>query len=196
MIVEGYTPKEKKKVRGELVSDKYNNIKVIETEDHERVVIVNHVYKDIVNHVYKDFEGNVFLNIEIAEEFKRRKKELGFTNGDAAKTADITYSQASQTWSAEKTKQEAVNEQRKNREKIWYAMQPLFKERKALLEYYDENFPQRLKEVRVKSGLSYEDVAKEVVADPLTIYRWENGSYKPSVRKQLALIDWCNDKEE
>lgn len=187
MIIEGYTPKERKKVRGELVSDKYNNIKVIETEDHERVVIGNHVYKD--------FEGNVFLNIEIAEEFKRRKKELGFTNGDAAKTADITYSQASQTWSAEKTKQEAVNEQRKNREKIWYAMQPLFKERKALLEYYDENFPQRLKEVRVKSGLSYEDVAKEVVADPLTIYRWENGSYKPSVRKQLALIDWCNDKE-
>ena len=41
MIVEGYTPKERKKVRGELVSDKYNNVRVIETEDHERVVIVN-----------------------------------------------------------------------------------------------------------------------------------------------------------
>ena len=188
MIIEGYTPKERKKVRGELVSDKYNNIKVIETEDHERVVIVNHVYKD--------FEGNRFLNIEIAEEFKRRKKELGFTDGDAAKAANITYSQASQAWLSEKSRKESSEKQRQNRKKIWDAMQPLFKERKALLEYYDENFPQRLKEVRVKSGLSYEDVAKEVVADPLTIYRWENGSYKPSVRKQLALIDWCNDKEE
>lgn len=187
MIIEGYTPKERKKVRGELVSDKYNNIKVIETEDHERVVIGNHVYKD--------FEGDVFLNIEVAEEFKRRKKELGFTNGDAAKLVNLTQSQVAQTWSAKKTKQEAVNEQREKREKIWYAMQPLFKERAALLKNYDENFPQRLKEVRTKRGLSYEDVAKEVVADPLTIYRWENGSYKPSVRKQLALIDWCNDKE-
>lgn len=187
MIVEGYTPKERKKVRGELVSDKYNNVKVIETEDHERVVIDNHVYKD--------FKGDVFLNIEIAEEFKRRKKELGFTNGDVAKLVNLTQSQVAQTWSAKKTEQEAVNKQRENREKIWYAMQPLFKERAALLKNYDENFPQRLKEVRTKSGLSYEDVAKEVVADPLTIYRWENGSYKPSVRKQLALIDWCNDKE-
>lgn len=188
MIVEGYTPKERKKVRGELVSDKYNNIKVIETEDHERVVIGNHVYKD--------FEGKVFLNIEIAEEFKRRKKELGFTNGDAAKAANITYSQASQVWLSEKSQKESSEKQRQNRKKIWDAMQPLFKERAALLENYDKNFPQRLKEVRVKSGLSYEDVAKEVVADPLTIYRWENGSYKPSVRKQLVLMDWCNDKEE
>lgn len=187
MIIEGYTPKERKKVRGELVSDKYNNIKVIETEDHERVVIGNHVYKD--------FEGKVFLNIEIAEEFKRRKKELGFTNGDVAKLVNLTQSQVAQTWSAKKTEQEAVNKQRENREKIWYAMQLLFKERAALLKNYDENFPQQLKEVRTKRGLSYEDVAKEVVADPLTIYRWENGSYKPSVRKQLALIDWCNDKE-
>lgn len=69
MIVEGYTPKERKKVRGELVSDKYNNVRVIETEDHERVVIGNHVYKD--------FKGDVFLNIEIAEEFSRRKKRVG-----------------------------------------------------------------------------------------------------------------------
>ena len=188
MIVEGYTPKERKKVRGELVSDKYNNVRVIETEDHERVVIVNHVYKD--------FEGKVFLNIEIAEEFKRRKKELGFTDGDAAKAANITYSQASQAWLSEKSQKESSEKQRQNRKKIWDAMQPLFKERAALLKNYDENFPQRLKEVRTKSGSSYEDVAKEVVADPLTIYRWENGSYKPSARKQLALIKWCDEHEK
>ena len=188
MIIEGYTPKEKIKVRGELVSDKYNNVKVIETEDHERVVIVNHIYKD--------FEGNVFLNIEIAEEFKRRKKELGFTDRDVAKLVNLTQGQVAQTWFAKKTRQEAVDKQRKNRKKIWDAMQPLFKERAALLKNYDENFPQRLKEVRVKSDLSFEHVAKDIGVDPLTIYRWENESYKPSVRKQLALIKWCDEHEK
>lgn len=188
MIVEGYTPKERKKVRGELVSDKYNNVRVIETEDHERVVIVNHVYKD--------FEGNVFLSTEIAEEFSRRKKELGVTDKEIAKATNLTENRIRSIWFYNKTREAEAKKSRKAKEKIWNATQPIFKERTAKLKRYRETFPRRLKEVREKNNLTYEDVAKALGVTAETVKWWELDGKTPGIRSSLNLLRWCDEHEK
>ena len=52
------------------------------------------------------------------------------------------------------------------------------------------NFPQKLKEIRIKRGYTQRQLAKSIGVTPATISRYENGTRKPNaiVIRNLAII--------
>ena len=44
-----------------------------------------------------------------------------------------------------------------------------------------------LKKMRLKRGLSQEDIAKKMGVTPATVCRWENGEFLPRADKLIAL---------
>ena len=57
------------------------------------------------------------------------------------------------------------------------------------------NFSDKIKYVRIKLGLSQEELAHELGVSFATINRWENGSYNPSRLAKKAFEDFCANKD-
>ena len=56
-----------------------------------------------------------------------------------------------------------------------------------------ENFPERVKEVRRKLGLSQEDLAHELGVSFATVNRWENGKTRPSKLAKTSFRNFCSE---
>ena len=53
------------------------------------------------------------------------------------------------------------------------------------------NFPEIVKIVREKSGMSQEDLAHALNVSFATINRWENGKTRPNKLTQTVFFDYC-----
>jgi len=53
------------------------------------------------------------------------------------------------------------------------------------------NFPELVKAVREKSGMSQEDLAHALNVSFATINRWENGKTHPNKLTQAVFLDFC-----
>lgn len=53
------------------------------------------------------------------------------------------------------------------------------------------NFPEIVKTVREKSGMSQEDLARALNVSFATINRWENGKTRPNKLTQTVFFDYC-----
>lgn len=53
------------------------------------------------------------------------------------------------------------------------------------------NFPETVKKVREKSGMSQEDLARALNVSFATINRWENGKTRPNKLTQTVFFDFC-----
>ena len=56
------------------------------------------------------------------------------------------------------------------------------------------DFAEKIKYVRIKLGLSQEDLAHELGVSFATINRWENGNYNPSRLARNAFEKYCEKK--
>jgi DNA-binding transcriptional regulator YiaG len=56
-----------------------------------------------------------------------------------------------------------------------------------------ENFPERVKEVRRKLGLSQEDLSHELGVSFATVNRWENGKTSPSKLAKASFKNFCSE---
>ncbi len=56
------------------------------------------------------------------------------------------------------------------------------------------DFAEKIKYVRIKLGLSQEDLAHDLGVSFATINRWENGNYNPSRLARKAFEEYCEKK--
>ena len=56
------------------------------------------------------------------------------------------------------------------------------------------NFPEIVKMVREKSGMSQEDLARALNVSFTTINRWENGKTHPNKLTQAVFFDFCRQQ--
>lgn len=56
------------------------------------------------------------------------------------------------------------------------------------------NFPELVKTVREKSGMSQEDLARALNVSFATINRWENGKTHPNKLTQAVFLDFCKNQ--
>ena len=56
-----------------------------------------------------------------------------------------------------------------------------------------ENFPELLKEVRQKLGITQEELAHELGVSFATVNRWENGKTKPSRLAKASFKNFCSE---
>lgn len=118
------------------------------------------------------------------------------TDKEIAKATNLTENRIRSIWFYNKTREAEAKKSRKAKEKIWNATQPIFKERTAKLKRYRETFPRRLKEVREKNNLTYEDVAKALGVTAETVKWWELDGKTPGIRSSLNLLRWCDEHEK
>ena len=53
------------------------------------------------------------------------------------------------------------------------------------------NFPDIVKKMREKTGISQEDLARALNVSFATINRWENGKTRPNKLTQMVFFDYC-----
>ena len=56
---------------------------------------------------------------------------------------------------------------------------------------YDQDLPEKLKEIRRQLALSQEDLARQLGISFATVNRWENGQVKPSKLAKTQLDNFC-----
>ena len=58
---------------------------------------------------------------------------------------------------------------------------------------FPNDFPERLKLLKEESGLTWSEIARSLVVDPLTVRRWWKYGVRPSFLHQAALLKLAED---
>ena len=56
-----------------------------------------------------------------------------------------------------------------------------------------DDFPQRLKRLKQKSGLPWAEIARRIGTSPYTVWRWVEAGVRPHWRHQMALLALAED---